>query len=178
MSGIDIKAALAGVPQLVRAIQLTDAGVRTRTIAAVKRGTEAVVAGAEMRVPKVTGELAFTIRAEYGKDGMIGYAKAGYGTLPRRSQASTVNKADRLARRRGLSAQQRQALVNAAKSSRQALSRVGGLGVYAPVVERGDPRRHHEPHPFLIPALMAERAGIMADIAHAADDGAASGGLG
>jgi len=174
MSGAKVTMLLTGVPQLLRAIELTDAGTRARTIAAIEQGTKRVAAGARVRAPKVSGELAATIRDEYSKDRMIGYVKAGFGILPRTTASRAMGAASRA---RALSRQQRNALrFAAAKSSRAAMAAMD-LGVYAPVVEHGDPRRHHKPHPFLIPAFAAERPSIIEDIGNATKAGAKDGGL-
>jgi hypothetical protein len=150
---------LDGVPRLLRQIQLTDAGTRARTIAAIQRGTKRVAAAARTRAPKVSGEMASTIRDEYSKDGMIGYVKVGFGKLLRRSQASSAARRDRLTKRRK---------AKGAKS---------GKGSYAPVVEHGDKRRHKKAHPFVIPAFQAERSSIETELKQATVDGAKAGGL-
>lgn len=153
MSSAKITSLLAGVPDLARKLQLMDATTRARTIAAVERGTKAVAAQARLRAPRVTDEMASTIRDEYSPDKLVGFVKVGMGKLPRRSQATT----DKGKRRFAKIAKQRKV----------------GRGAYAPVVERGDPRRHHKAHPFLIPSLVDEKPTIIADLAQATKDGAA-----
>lgn len=146
---MNITMVLTGVPELLRAFELTDAGTRVRTIAAIKKGTEAVEAGALQRVPRKTGELAGTIRAEYSNDGMTGLVKVGYGKLLRRSTSATEAGKKRLA------------------TKRRRLGSKSGLGSYGPVIERGDPRRHRAAHPFLVPALTQATPQIKADVAAA-----------
>jgi hypothetical protein len=150
---------LDGVPRLLRQLQLADAATRERTIAAIERGTKRVAAGARQRAPKLTGEMAGTIRDEYSKDRLIGYVRVGFGKLLRRSKASTEARRQRLAKRRR------------SKGSRS------GEGTYSPVIERGDPRRHRKAHPFLMPAFEGEKPGIISDIGQATKEGAHAAGL-
>lgn len=163
-----ITALLEGVPNFLRKLELANEETRARTKAAIRRGTQAVVTAAEQRVPKRSGELAYTIRAEFATDGMVGYAKAGFGKLPRRSRASTTARRARAGAKRQLTAEESRLQFRLAPTSRKALAAKSDLGVYAPVVERGDPRRHHRPHPYMIPALQAERPTIIDDLKQAA----------
>lgn len=160
MTALKVTSLLDGVPRLKRAIQLADPATRERTRLAIKRGAERIVAEARSRAPKDTGEMAATIRAEYNDTGLIAYVKVGLGKLPRRSHASRESRQLRLARRR------------------KAAGTRAGKGAYAPVVERGDPKRHHKPHPFLIPALLTNRDAIAKEIGAAAVEGPKSVGLG
>jgi hypothetical protein len=152
--------------EVIRAAELADVNIRNRTIAAIHRGTLAVVSGAEHRAPKRTGTLAWTIRGEFSKDGLTGFAKAGYGKLLRRSKSRTAAVRDRHLRK--LADNKLQARL--AGTSKQALS-VSDLGVFAPVVERGDARRHHRAHPFMIPSYKAEAPRIEQSILAAAQTG-------
>jgi len=165
-------AELRNVEAFQRAVKLTNKATRDRMVSAIQRGTEAVVAGALTRVPRKSGELAWTLRAEYGKDGLVGYAKAGFGTLLRASRAKS---AAGLAKFRAKREQQR-VKRKAATSSRSALA-AGDVGVYAPVVERGDPKRNHQAHPFMVPALLKARPAIIADTTRAMYDGIKDGGF-
>ena len=160
MTAIKITTVLDGVPELLRAIQLANVETRERTRAAIRRGTQRVAAGARARAPKVTGELASTIRDEYSKDGMIGFIKVGIGKLARRSHSSSAARQNRLAK------------------TRKAATTRAGKGTYAPVVERGDPRRRIKPHPFLLPELMEDKPGILEDLRQAMIAGPRSAGLG
>lgn len=169
---MNIKAALEGADQFQRAIRLADAGVRARTKDAIKRGTKAVAARAISKAPKRSGELASTIRDEYSKDEMVGFVKVGYGKLLRRSRAANKDARERHQTKRVLKRYKR-AL---ATTSSQALS-VTDLGVYAPVVERGDKRRHKPAQPFVIPALREERPTIITELTEATKSGLRSGGL-
>jgi len=171
-TGIKVSTALSGVPELLRAIKLADAATLQRTKAAIARGAAEVAARARALVPKRSGALAYSIRAEFSKNGMIGYVKAGYGTLLRRSKSSNR---ERLARHHKQIAG-RTARFAAATTSKRALGALD-LAVYAPVVERGDPRRHHRPHPFVIPALAQSVGGIVRDLERATVDGAKDGGM-
>jgi hypothetical protein len=123
-------------------------------VQAIRVGTKQVCAGAIGRAHRVSGEMASTIRDEYSKDGLVGYAKVGYGKLLRRSKSGTAAGKARLVAKRK---------VRGSKS---------GLGAYAPVVERGDPRRHHLPHPFMVPSLEAARPAIISGIEQALRGGA------
>lgn len=164
---------LEGTLETIRAAELADIGIRTRTIAAIHAGTLAVVAGAQARVPKRTGTLAWTIRAEFSKDGLTGYAKAGYGTLLRRGKSRSALAIDKQLRK--LADHRLQARL--APSSRSGLA-ASDVGVYAAVVERGDARRHHPAHPFMIPAFKAEEVAINMSIMAAVDEGVIAAGFG
>ncbi len=159
---LNVKFILDSAAKFAREMELLDAETKTRTKQAIERGTRAVVAKAKARAPKRSGELAYSVRAEFSKNGMVGYAKAGFGKLLRRSRAATQKGQER-AQRRGEQNKLNYALAN---NSRQALSS-SDIGVYAPVVERGDPRRHHRPHPFMIPSLAEEKPTIIQDLADA-----------
>jgi Bacteriophage protein of unknown function (DUF646). len=165
---------LEGVPQLVRALRMTDEATRKHTVAAIERGTKRVTAGAKARVPKRSGELAYTIRDEYSKDGMVGYVKAGYGTLPRSRSSRGMgakSRANALARR-----EQRRLTTRLAPTSKKALA-TADLGIYGPVVEHGDRRRHKPAHPYMVPAFQAEKQSIVTDLGDGTKAAAKEGGL-
>lgn len=143
-----VKIALAGAEELTRALKLANPRTRARVVAVIKHNTQIVAAKAEAAAPKKTGELASTIRAEFSKDGLVGFVKVGYGKLPRRSKAETVK----------------------GKARAKGRSRKTGKGAFAPVVERGDPRRHHFPHPFLVPGFTAQKPTAIRDINHALNE--------
>lgn len=155
---------IAQTDKLVRGIKLMDPTTRKHVSKAVVRGTVKVARGAITRVKVKSGELQSSIRDEYSKDGMMGFVKAGYGKLERRSKSVKASRVSRLKARR------RAERLKKAKSSKSALSATS-LGVYAPVIERGDPKRNRAPQPFLYPSLKAEVPGISRDIARALDDG-------
>jgi HK97 gp10 family phage protein len=156
---MDIKIVLQGVDAFKRAIRLSDAGTRANTIAAIERGTQAVEAKAKAKAPRLSGEMAETIRDEYSKDRLVGYVKVGYGKLLRRSHASTAERKKRL------------------KERRRRKGSKSGQGAYAPVIERGDKRRNRQPQPFMIPALNEERPTIIKELADAPIKAAQAGGL-
>lgn len=159
-----IKASIANVEAFVREQKLRDVNTRKQVSVAIRRGTDDVRNGAERRAPERTGELRSTIRAEFSKDGLTGFVKAGYGKLQRRSRAVTAGgKARAKSQRR------------TAKNSRDAQRQLT-LGVYAPVVERGDPRRNKPARAFMNPSLRAERPKIQQSIARAMDKGMSVGG--
>lgn len=175
MGKVTVNMALSGVAQLTRALELTDTETQVRTRRALEKGAQAVARGAEQRAPKVSGELAQSIRAEEGKGGRVWFVKAGYGKLLRSSKAKTAAGLRRYEKVRERHAAQR-ARFRAAKSSKQALANLQ-LGVYAPVVERGDGDRNIKPQPFLYPALDNERTGIMHDVKNAPIDAGRRNGL-
>jgi hypothetical protein len=148
MSGVKVTTALAGAEQLIRALKLANPATKARVVAAIKKNTKAVTAGAIARAPKVTGEMASTIRDTYSEDGLTGFVRVGLGKLPRRSKATTAKGITRAKGR----------------------TRKIGRGAYAPVVERGDPRRHHKAHPFLMPSYEADKPTAMAEIKAALDN--------
>ncbi len=156
MSGPKVVTFLAGAEQLARALRLSVPATKAAVVEVIQKHTKAVTAKARADAPRVTGELASTVRDEYSQDGLIGYVKVGFGKLPRRSKAQTI-------------AGQQRAKIKERRT---------GRGAYAPVVERGDPRRHHLPHPFLLPPYEAEKPSAIADIDkalhHTMDDVAAS----
>ncbi len=139
---------LGGAEELKRALQLAIPHTRANVVAAVKHNTEAVEAKAQAAAPKVTGELASTIRSEYTNDGLVGTVKVGYGNLPRRSRATTAKGVKRAKGR----------------------TRKTGKGAYAPVVDRGDPRRHIKAQQFLTRPFEQQKPGAIKDIDHALND--------
>lgn len=165
MASAKISTVLEGVPRLVRALQMTDEGTRQRTRAVLERGAHAIARQARQRAPKVTGELAQSIFVESAKDGLTWFVKAGHGKLLRRSRATSFPGSARFERARARQLANREKF-RAAKSSKQALANLQ-LGVYAPVVERGDKRRNKPARPFLYPALAHERGAIMRGVADA-----------
>jgi hypothetical protein len=136
--------ALRGAPELIRQLKLASPATQARVAATIKRDTEAVANAARAAAPKLTGEMAGTIRAEFSTNGLIGYVKVGIGKLRRRSTSTGKRH-----RRRTVQT---------------------GPGAYAPVVEHGDPRRHHKPEPFLEPSFQAKKPQIMQDITAAIDN--------
>lgn len=174
MSRVEMAAWLSGVPELERKVRLLDKNVQARMKRTVKAGTDAVTAGAFQRAPKVSGELAYSIRSEFTKDGLTGYTKAGFGKLLRRTRAtkSTV-RYQRAKERATARAEHLRLQSRLANNSRQALS-VADLGVYAPVVERGDRKRNKPKRAFLYPSFDAEKDGIQSqmlrDLQRSADE--------
>lgn len=178
-SGPKITALIDGVARLERALELTDEGTRVRTIAAIREGATHVERGAELRVPKRSGELAYTIRSEFAKDGMVAWVKAGYGKLLRRSRATTgKNQAKTAAARERAKARSanndlQRALAN---TSKQAMA-VTDLGIYSAVVEHGDKRRNKPKRPFLMPSFVTEKPNILTNLAKAPQAAARQAGL-
>lgn len=174
-----VTAFIDGVARFQRSLELMDEGTRRRTVAAVREGAIHVERGAELRVPKVSGELAYTIRSEFTKDGMVAWVKAGYGKLLRRSRATTgKNQAKTAAARERAKARsdnndKRRAL---AMSSRAAAAATD-LGIYSAVVEHGDKRRNKPKRPFLMPSFVTEKPNILANLAKAPQAAAKEAGL-
>lgn len=164
MASVKITSVLDGVPRLIRALQLTDAGTRARTRLALQHGAERIARQAQARAPKVSGELAQSIFTDSTKDGMVWFIKAGHGKLLRSSR-SARGKLGRYNKAKERQAAQRERF-RAAKSSKQAQANLQ-LGVYAPVVERGDKKRNKPARPFLYPSLEHERSSIMRAVADA-----------
>ena len=140
--------ALLGADQLKRALQLAKPKTQARFKVAIQKNTKAIAVKAKAAAPKVTGEMASTIRDEYTNDGMVGLVKVGEGKLPRRSKAKTA----------------------AGQKRAKARKRKVGKGAYAPVVERGDPKRKHKPHPFLVPSFSSQKSTAISDMTHALND--------
>lgn len=164
---------LLGVPELERRVRLMDVTVQRGIRADVKRGTDAVTAGAYSRAPSRSGELRATIRAEFSKDGLTGWAKAGYGRLLRRSRRQRTSEAMAQRYAKAKARHENRALqFRLANSSRQAMT-VADLGVYAPVVEHGDRKRNKPKKAFMKPAFDAEVDGITAAMQRSLQRGAA-----
>lgn len=174
MSRVEMAAWLSGVPELERKVRLLDRNVQERMRKTVRTGTDRVTAGAHQRAPKVTGELAYSIRSEFTKDGLTGYTKAGFGKLLRRTRATkNAVRYQRAKERAQARAEHLRLQSRLANNSRQALS-VADLGVYAPVVERGDRKRNKPKREFMYPSFEAEVDGIKSqmqrDLQRSADE--------
>ncbi len=142
---VKFSVALGGAERLMRELQLAKPRTRANVQRVIQANTKAVAAKAKAEAPKLTGEMAGTIRDEYSQDGLIGYVKVGYGKLPRRSRAGSA----------------------AGRSRLRARKRKTGLGAYAPVIDRGDPRRHIKAARFLSQPFAQQKPTAMKDIAHA-----------
>lgn len=148
MSSVKVTTFLSGAEKLIRELKLADPRTRARVQGAVQRQTKAVLAASLARVPKKTQELASTGRDEYSKDGLTGFIKYGRGKLPRRSTAATA-KGQKRAKGR---------------------SKATGKGAYAPVIDRGDPRRHIAARQFLTQPFAQHKPAVIADIDHALNE--------
>jgi hypothetical protein len=147
---VKITTVLGGAERLIREFKLLDPRVKARTVAAIQKNTKAVAAKTKAVAPVKTGEMASTIRDEYSENGLIGYVKVGFGKLPRRSKATTEKGKARFAK-----------LKNRRKI---------GRGAYAPVIDRGDPRRHIKARHFLAQPFQDQKPTAIADINHALND--------
>jgi hypothetical protein len=145
-----ISVAVSGIPQIRRSLALLNTGTRTRCIKAVDESLAEAKADALAHVPRLSGELAATIRTTRQADYPRGYLEVGYGTLKRRSRST-----GKRVRHRKVT------LANTMP------------GVYAAVVEFGDAKHNKPAEPFIIPAIEATRPHHEARIA-AALIGAAS----
>ncbi len=172
MSAPKFEVLVEGVDSLARALKLADPECRTRVAAAIKASATEVLGAAEAIVPHRSGELASTGRTEERNNGLIGLVEFGFGTLQRRGRARTARRA--IQRPAG----QRKLDFALANTSSQALASVDP-GVYAPVIDRGDPKRnivatHYLTGPFeaqrpvAVAAVNAALNGTMASVAEAA----------
>lgn len=139
---------VTGAQLVRRALALLGTGTRDRVMGVIRDGVRRAEQEAKSRVPVDSGELRATIRTEMSADGMTGFLQAGYGTLRRRSRSTGKRKARR---------------------------RVPTLentlpGVYAMVIEFGDPRRNRAPHPYIVPAIEAVRPIVRAAVEAAVQD--------
>jgi hypothetical protein len=129
-------------------ITLLEPKIRTRVQHEIVETTNAALALANQFVPRLSGELARTLRADISKSGMTGQVKAGFGNLP--------------SKRKGESARIRR--VRGAKELGPQLP-----GAYAAIVEWGSQGRpgHH----YLMPAAEGVREQHQQRIANAILEG-------
>jgi len=133
MSGLLVT--VEGASHLVRALQLLNTETSARCRAAVSESLDEAASEARSRVPVDTGELKATIRTEMMTSYPKGWLEVGYGTLRRRSRSTGKRKSRRKA----------PTLANTQP------------GVYAMVVEFGDPARNKPAEPFITPAIESVR---------------------
>lgn len=131
-----LTATIDGAELAQRALSLLIPAVHDRVAAVVQDDAALAVEGAKARVHNVSGELAATIRKTSSTDGLVAWVQAGEGTLRRSARSARAKGAPRRAK-------------TAANEA---------PGVYAMVVEFGDAKRNHAPHPFMIPAVESIRA--------------------
>lgn len=150
--GANIATEVTGIRDVVNALRILQPETQERLRAVVRESATAAVAGAKSRVPVLSGELAGTIRADYTKDGLVAFVKAGFGTLKRRSRAKVGSK------RRG----------------RARAKQLGPIepGIYAMVVEFGSTTQPAQP--YLFPAIEAVRPGHLARAEKALHDAVAA----
>lgn len=115
-------------------VALLEPKIRERVAAAIVETTREALRIAQQLVPRLTGELASTLRADFSRTGMTGQVKAGFGYLPRKVKGESA----RVRRIRG------------AKALGLQLP-----GAYAAIVEFGS--RGKPAHHFLVPAAEAVR---------------------
>ena len=125
---------VTGARAIIGSLSMMDVVARMHLEHAVDVSSAAILAGALERVPRLTGELAKTLRRKISRTGMSAAIMAGHGELTRKGKSQGL-------RAKGLA-------VNA------------GKGVYAPVVEFGSAT--NPAHPFLFPALEAEKPAFLA----------------
>jgi HK97 gp10 family phage protein len=125
---------ITGARAIIGSLTLMNVVARMQLERAIDRSSAAILAGAQERVPQLTGELKKTLRRKISASGMSAAIMAGYGELQRKGKAAGI-------RARGGKA-------NDTK------------GVYAPVVEFGSKRS--AARPFLFPALEAEKPSFIA----------------
>lgn len=125
---------VTGDRAIIGSLSMLDMAGRNRLEKAVDTSSAKILAGAQARVPRRSGELAKTLRRKVSSSKLSATIMAGYGELARKGKA-------RVARARGVAVNE-------------------GAGVYAPVVEFGSQRSPAEP--FLFPALEAEKPSFIA----------------
>ncbi len=162
---MNTKIVLEGFDRLARELKLANPHIRARVVAAIRTNTQAITVQAVARAPRKTGELAATGRAEYGRDGLTGLVKFGYGELGRRSRATTAKGARRFAKVQA-SRDARAVKFSKAGSSRATLASAD-LGVYAPVIDRGDSRRHIKAQHYLGGPFETQKPIVIRDIGQA-----------
>lgn len=149
MSGpMKLTSRIDGADLVNRALALLEPAVHDRVAGIVQEDADLAVAGAKARVHNVSGELAATIRKTSSKDGLVAWVQAGEGTLRRRSRST------------GVKGDKRRAKAKANEAP----------GVYAMVVEFGDAKRNHAPHPYMIPAVESIRPQHQAKLEEALHD--------
>jgi len=146
-----------GASNIVRALKLLNTETNARCRAAISTTLSEAKDDARGRVPKDTGELDATIRTEMLPDYPTGWLEVGYGTLKRRSRAKTAKGKAR------------------AKMRKPTLANMQP-GVYAMVVEFGDPARHKPAEPYITPAIEAARPKNLARIESALKSAASAAG--
>lgn len=166
MSSFKLSMNVRGVREFTQGVKLTNDRMRQRAAGIIRRGTERIAGTAKQLVPKRSGELASTIRAEFSDDGMVGWARAGYGKLVRRN-AKQAQK-DRFRKRNKFRKK--------FKGSAAALKALD-LGVYAPVVEYGDKRRRRKPREYMKRAFRTNAHTIQSEFERLPRDAARDGGL-
>lgn len=148
----DIPEGIVGLKQCVNVFRMASPEVKKRLKVVVHSRTDAVLRGAEARVPVRSSELKNTLRASYGTptdpDALMGFVMAGYGSLKRRLRGSNkrTQSAYWLRKYRG-KMQQGPKLP----------------GEYAMVVEFGDAKRNKPAEPYLFPALEEQRPLLVAE---------------
>lgn len=157
--GIKIETEVTGVRSFVTALRMLDSAAQRRCGAAVRTTTQAVRDGARSKVPisgpedrkarhrAGPGELRDTIRDEYTGDGLVGFVKAGYGKLKRRSK--------RTAKPRRLGPERYKTFMRRLETEAAAMDAQRASGVYAMVVEFG--AKDRPAAPYMRPATRAER---------------------
>lgn len=142
-------------------MKILNPATRARVREAISETTVAIAAHARQLVPVSTeasrkaagrpgpGELRDTIRESMSATGLVGYVHAGYGDVKRRSRRrSTRAPSQNVPRLATFERRQRRA----------ALAAQSEMGIYAMVVEYGNPHRGVPARPFLRPAFEKERA--------------------
>lgn len=177
MPSVKLSMQVRGVKEFVQKVDLSNKHIVRLARKIIKEGTHHIESLAFQNVPKRTHELASTIRAEFSDDGMTGWVRAGYGKLIRRARGKVKMK--RVRKRVSIGRRADGTIIKAetdikvdvraqarARQSRKArkLSRMirkGGVGsvprpfasmdagVYAPVVEHGDPKRNKPARKFM-----------------------------
>lgn len=181
MTDIKLSMRVRGVKEFARKVDLTNKATFKYAKEVVHDGTRQIEGLAKGNVPKRTGELEGTIRSEFGRDGMVGWVRAGYGRLVRRG--ATTKLKQRAAKRAAKRSRAMRKLLGLKRvgitfSKRALLSAAGSdAGVYAPVVEHGDRRRNKPARHFLRNAFETAAPSIGQQFAQVPDRAAREAGL-
>jgi hypothetical protein len=130
---VKVTTSVTGIREVSIALRVLQPETQTRLRIVVADSARHVVAGAKQRVHVLSHELQNTIREDKSADGLVAFVKAGYGSLKRRSRAKVGSK------------------------RRKRAKQLGPIepGIYAMVEEFGSTT--HPAHPYLFPAIEAER---------------------
>ena len=148
----EVPEGLVGLKQCINVFRMASPAVKRRLGVVVRSRTDAVLRGAEARVPVRSSELKDTLRASYGTpsdpDALMGFVMAGYGSLKRRLRGGNKRSQSAYWLRKYRGKMQQGPKLP---------------GEYAMVVEFGDAKRNKPAEPYLFPALEEQRPLLIAE---------------